>query len=133
MSRLKGFVKFFLNREFIVFIVIGGINTISGVFFSYIYSQIMGVNLAFVAGYTTSLLISYILNSLVNFKSRLSFTKFLKFTISYIPNFIIQNVIIFLVYNNMGADKLLAYFLAALLGIPITFFCIKMFAFRKKE
>ncbi len=133
MNKLMRFIRFFLNREFVLFIIIGGINTLSGVFFSYIYSLGMTVNLAFMAGYLTGLLISYLLNSLVNFKTRLSLTKFFKFAISYVPNFIIQNIIVFIVYNTMKADKLIAYVLAAVLGIPITFFCVKIFAFKNKE
>lgn len=121
----------FLSREFMLFILIGCINTFNGISFSWLYSLILNPNLAFVIGYITSLTIAYILNSKINFKQPLSLNKYIKFCISYIPNFIIQNAIVFLVYNILGIHKLIAYAMAAIIGIPITFICVKLFAFKK--
>lgn len=121
----------FLSREFMLFILIGCINTFNGIFFSWLYSLLLHPNLAFVIGYITSLTIAYILNSKINFKQALSLNKYIKFCISYIPNFIIQNAIVFLVYNILGIHKLIAYAMAAIIGIPITFICVKLFAFKK--
>lgn len=90
-------------------------------------------NIAFIFGYISGLIISYILNSYVTFKERLDFNKFVKFTISYIPNFVIQNIIVLIVFNIMGIYKLIAYGLAAIIGVPITFIFMKFFAFNKKS
>lgn len=128
MDKIK---KIFLNKEFIFFIIIGLINTFNGVVFSFIYSSLFNENLAFVLGYISGLAISYILNSYVTFKEKLSFTKFIKFGISYIPNFIIQNIVVIITFNILGLHKLIAYCLAAIIGIPVTFILLKFFAFRK--
>lgn len=128
MDKIK---KIFLNKEFIFFIIIGLINTFNGVIFSFIYSSLFNENLAFVLGYISGLAISYILNSYVTFKEKLSFTKFIKFGISYIPNFIIQNIVVIIAFNILGLHKLIAYCLAAIIGIPVTFILLKFFAFRK--
>ncbi|CUQ29264.1 polysaccharide synthesis protein GtrA [Clostridium baratii] len=126
-------LKIFLSKEFILFVIIGVINTFNGVIFSMIYSKFLDANLAFVVGYISGLFISYILNSYVTFKERLEFSKFIKFAISYIPNFIIQNIVVLVVFNIMGLNKLIAYILAAIIGVPVTFILMKFFAFKEKD
>ena len=127
------FKDIFFSKEFIVFVIIGVINTFNGLIFSYIYSSFLNENIAFIFGYISGLIISYILNSYITFKERLDFNKFVKFTISYIPNFIIQNIIVLIVFNIMGVYKLIAYGLAAIIGVPITFIFMKFFAFSNKN
>ncbi|MBC2574725.1 GtrA family protein, partial [Clostridium beijerinckii] len=97
-----------------------------------IYSSFLNENIAFIVGYISGLIISFLLNSLITFKEKLQLNKFIKFAISYLPNFIIQNVVVIIVFNLMGLNKLIAYLLAAVIGVPITFILMKFFAFRKK-
>ena len=130
INRIK---EVFFSKQFIMFVFIGVINTFNGVVFSYIYSSFFNENIAFIFGYISGLVISYILNSYVTFKEKLEFNKFIKFTISYIPNFIIQNIVVFIVFNMMGLHKLIAYGLAAVIGVPITFVFMKFFAFKKNK
>ncbi|MCR1951986.1 MULTISPECIES: GtrA family protein [Clostridium] len=130
---INKFKNIFFSKEFIIFVIIGVINTFNGVIFSYIYSNFFNENIAFICGYISGLIISYILNSYVTFKEKLNFNKFIKFTISYIPNFIIQNIIVLIVFNIMGIYKLIAYGLAAIIGVPITFIFMKFFAFNNKN
>ena len=125
--------RLFLSKEFVAFLMIGVLNTINGIVFAYAYSQFLDVNLAFILGYITSLTISYLLNSFITFKESLGPAKYVKFCISYIPNFIIQNIVVLFFYNGLGFHKLFTYSLAALLGVPITFLFMKVFAFRKKH
>ena len=133
MELIKKIKNIFLNKEFIFFILIGVINTFNGVIFSYIYSSIFNENLAFILGYISGLIISYILNSFITFKDKLAFKKFIKFAVSYIPNFIIQNIVVILVFNILGLHKLIAYILAAIIGIPVTFILLKFFTFNKNN
>lgn len=125
--------EMFFNIEFIKFVAIGCINTLNGILFSYVFSIFLNENLAFVVGYILGLFISYLLNSFFTFKEKLHIKKFVKFAISYIPNFIIQNVVVILVFNVLGYHKLIAYALAAIIGVPITFLFMKLFAFNNKE
>lgn len=132
MKLLKKIKNIFSDRKFVLFVLIGIINTFNGVIFSFIYSSFLNENLSFVLGYILGLIIAYILNSVITFKEEMSFKKFLKFAVSYIPNFIIQNVVVILIFNILGFHKLLAYTLAAIIGIPITFILLKFFAFNRK-
>lgn len=130
---IEKFKIIFFSKEFIMFIIIGVINTFNGTIFSYIYSIFINENTAFILGYISGLIISYILNSLITFKDNLDFKQFMRFVISYIPNFIIQNIVVIIVFNIMGLNKAIAYLLAAIIGVPITFIFIKFFAFKKKN
>lgn len=131
MNIMDNLKKIFLNKEFILFIIIGVINTFNGVVFSFIYSSLLNENIAFILGYISGLAVSYILNSYITFKEKLAFAKFIKFAISYIPNFIIQNIVVIITFNILGLHKLIAYCLAAIIGIPVTFILLKFFAFKK--
>lgn len=133
MNIIEKIKSTFINKEFILFIIIGVINTFNGVIFSFVYSGLFNENLAFVLGYFSGLVVSYILNSYITFKEKLSCTKFLKFAISYIPNFIIQNIVVIIAFNILGLHKLIAYCLAAIIGIPVTFLFLKFFAFKKND
>lgn len=130
MNTINKIKNIFINKEFILFIIIGVINTFNGIVFSFIYSSLLNENLAFVLGYISGLIVSYILNSYITFKEKLSITKFLKFGISYIPNFIIQNIVVIITFNILELHKLVAYCLAAVIGIPVTFVLLKFFAFK---
>lgn len=124
------FKKIFISKQFVIFIIIGIVNTFDGIIFSYIYSKYLGGTIAFLPGYVSGLIISYILNSLITFKEGLSFEKFGKFIISSLPNFSIQYLVV-VGCNLFGLYNLIAYALAAVIGVPITFIIFKFFAFNK--
>ena len=132
-GKIKRLKNIFLSKEFFSFLVVGGINTINGILFSYIYSLFLDVNVSFVLGYITAMTISYLLNSKLVFKEDMEFVKYIKFCISYIPNFIIQNIFVLIFYNILGWNKLIVFALAAIVGVPVTFILMKFFAFNKKD
>ena len=117
----------FLKKDFFMFLIIGGINTLGGTFYSIIFSLFLQTNLAFIVGYIAALIIAYFLNSFFVFHVKTQWIKFVKFIISYIPNFIIQNVIVLAFYNWLGINKYVVYIIAAAIGIPVTFLILKMF------
>ena len=117
-----------------MFLLIGVINTINGIWMSYAYSLLIpNVNIAFVVGYISSMVISYIFNSKLTFHQELSFVRYVKFFVSYMPNFIIQNIMVIIFYNILSWNKLLVYAIAAIIGVPVTFLFMKVFAFGKKK
>lgn len=145
-------VKPFLNVEFVAFIIIGVINTLSTTIFAsvlnvvknnftknnmYLHDIIEKTNLTFIIGYILSMIISFFLNTHFTFKERPTFKKFIKFPISYIPNFIIQYGIVGLLTMlglcSQDWQKTLAYLFAAVIGIPITFITMKFFVYSKKK
>ena len=124
--------KLFFNKEFIIFIIIGVINTLSSTVFAMLYSKVLAPTIAFVPGYLTGVVVSYTLNSIVTFKEKLNLNKFIKFGISTIPNFAIQWITVYIIVELLGLHKLVAYGLAAVIGVPVTFIILKLFVFIKK-
>lgn len=129
---IERFKNIFFSKQFIIFVIIGVINTFTGTIFSYIYSNFLSATVAFIPGYISGLLVSYILNSFITFKEKLSFQKLIKFSISTIPNFIIQYIVV-IFCNIIGVQKLIGYVVAAIIGVPVTFILLKFFAFSKKS
>ena len=123
----------FVSPAFAKFLVVGVINSLNGVVLAWIYSQMLDANTAFVLGYLTSLTISYFLNSIFVFQRELSPARYVKFCLSYIPNFLIQNLCVIVVYNLLGFDKLVAYVTAVVIGVLITFLVLKFFAFAQRK
>ena len=116
----------FLTREFFLFLVIGCINTFNGVFLAWLCAFISPYNnLNFNIGY----IIAYWMNSRIIFKENLTLSRYVRFFISYLPNYIIQNIIVIIFYNLLGFPSIVSYLIAAVLGIPVTFLMVKIFAF----
>nr|WP_236901020.1 GtrA family protein [Clostridium butyricum] len=132
-GKVKKLKNIFFTKEFFTFLIVGGINTINGIVFSYVYSLFLGVNVSFVLGYVTAMTISYLLNSTLVFKEDMGIVKYIKFCISYTPNFIIQNIFVLIFYNMLQWNKLIVFALAAIVGVPVTFIIMKFFAFNKKD
>lgn len=119
----------FFTRAFLLFLVVGTINTFLCSFLATVIEPLVGnANLAFNIGYLLSNGNAYLLNSLFVFPTRMTLTRYVKFFLSYVPNYIIQNAIVFVAYNLLGLPSIASYLLAAILGVPITFLCVKIFA-----
>ena len=129
----KKALKDFFSLQFLTYAIVGTVNTVNGIILALIYSNFFDENLSFIFGYITGLLFSYILNSIVTFKQSLSFKKLIKYVISYIPNFLIQNIAVVVFYNILRWYKLIAYSLAAVVAVPITFLLMKYFTFGNKD
>ncbi len=123
----------FFTRRFLSFVGVGAANTIICTLLSYIYSAVINRNIAFTLGYITSLIISYFVNSTFTFKESLAASRFVKYIISYIPNFLIQQMVVILCIEVFGIYKLIAYVLAAGVGVPLTFIIMKAFVFKRRK
>lgn len=101
--------------------------------FSWLFSMLVGRgNLAAALGYAAALSIAYILTCKIIFKNKPSFKSYVRFIISYIPNFIIFFLVTFITINTWHLHQFWATALAAMAGGPITYVIIKIYAFRKK-
>ena len=118
-----------------MFVGVGVACTLANIVFSAIYRMfIPDTTLAFLPGYVTANVVSYLLNSFITFKERLNFVRYLKYFISYIPNFVIQTVIVFAFANLFPTlNSIWAYIAAAIIGVPVTFIIMKVFTFANKN
>lgn len=123
----------FLSWQFIKFIIIGVMNTLSTTIFASLFPKSINANIAFILGYLMGTIISYVLNSIFTFKEKFAISKYIKFFISTIPNYLVQQVSVIVIYNMLGMNRYIAYLLAAIIGVPVTFILLKVFAFKKNN
>ena len=81
----------------------------------------------------TSLIISYILNSVLNFKENLSWKNLYKFAINNIPNFVIQILSVIVLIDLLELPKIISYAISAIIAVPITFILVKINVFTKAK
>ena len=126
--------KMFLSREFLTFVIIGVINTFAGSLFALLYRNLIpNDTIAFVPGWITGNVLSYFLNSICTFRdTKFGIVKYFKFFLSNIPNLIIQTVMVQIFSGILHLPSLLVYGMAAVIGVPVTFIFVKLFAFAKK-
>ncbi|MBR1695498.1 MAG: GtrA family protein, partial [Selenomonas sp.] len=74
-------------------------------------------------------LLAYIINGVWIFREALSWQGYGKFALSYVPNFLCENLVVGLCYNLLGLPPVVSYLLAAVLAVPITYLLVKYFAF----
>lgn len=146
-DKITRIIRPFLTIQFIIFMGIGIINTISAVTTATILDIIKNLVFSssnpiriftehfrtnFIIGYIASIILSFFLNSKYTFCQKPTWRRFIKFPISYIPNFLFQYIMVF-IFTSLHWNSTAAYILAAVLGTPITFISMKLMVFRKKS
>ncbi|MCL2051112.1 MAG: GtrA family protein [Lachnospiraceae bacterium] len=127
---IKKLRKHFLNFDFMKFVIIGGINTLGSTFLAFLMMLFMQANLAYVLSYILSLAFAYLLNAWFVFKQKPEISKLFRFCLAYIPNFLINNGTFIIVYNIMGFHEYIALVISVCIGMPVTYLCVKFFAFK---
>lgn len=140
-------VRPFLTVQFVIFMLMGTINTAISVctatILDFVTSYFLPADsmtlifishtrLTFIIGYSVSLVTSFFLNSRFTFHQKPNWKNFLKFPISYIPNFIFQYLMVF-IFTMLNWRTTVAYICAAVLGTPVTFVAMKIIVFRRKK
>ena len=133
MTLFEKIKQTYFTKEFILFVFCGGMGTLTNFIVSLIVSQAVNPTVAYVFGYAISLLAAYTLNAKLIFRSALGASQFAKFLVSYIPNFIILFLFVAIFLNILRWNKVLVYGLAGLLGLPLTFILVKIFAFTEDK
>lgn len=135
--KLHPYTELFLSVQFVTFLIIGAVNTLSTTMFAAGLDVVKGLlhladpyRVTFVIGYCMSLVLSFFLNTYLTFRQKPTWRRFIKFPVSYIPNFIIQYGCVWL-FTMLGMNRTIAYLIAAVIGIPVTFLTMKLFVYRK--
>ena len=138
-------VRPFLTVQFFVFMFMGFINTVFSVMVASGLDILKNMFLSagsslrvfieafrtnFIIGYAASIVLSFFLNSKFTFHQPPTLKRFLRFPISYIPNFLIQYILVF-VFTSPHWNHTIAYITAAVIGTPVTFICMKFVVFKR--
>jgi len=89
-------------------------------------------NMTFIAAYVLSMIISFFLNTFITFREKPTWNKFIRFPIGYIPNFVVQYLTV-AVFVWLGGSRAVAYVVAAVIGVPVTFLTMKYVVYKNRE
>ena len=122
-----------MKKEVLIFLVIGAVNSLNNWIISGLLALIIDSRSAFGLGYLAALIIGYFLNARFTFKKKTSKESLGKYMLSYLPNYLIQQLSVYLIVTLLEWHHLIAYVISAVIGIPLTFILLKFFAFAKGE
>ena len=135
-------IRPFMTVQFVIFMLLGIVNTAVSVgtatLLDILHNAFLAPNnpLRLIAEHSRSNFIfgitSFFLNCHFTFHQRPTLKKFLKFPISYIPNFIFQYLMVF-IFTALNLNSTLAYICAAILGTPLTFAAMKLMVFSRRK
>lgn len=132
-------IRPFVTVQFVIFLALGFLNTLTAVICAtaldlikpYIFTDatalgfVNSIRLTFIIGYAVSIVQSFFLNCRLTFYTKPTLKKFIRFPVSYIPNFLFQYVFMY-VFTAAGLNHTAAYLLAAIIGTPITFIVMRL-------
>lgn len=125
--------RVFVCKKFAAFCGLGVINTLNDSIFSSIYHKLgLQNNIAAVLGYYTALNIAFFLSTYFIFKKSVNLGRYIKFFVSYIPNFIIFFLVTFITINTWHLPQFWGTMLAAMFGGPITFVIMRIYTYKGK-
>ena len=115
----------FFNKNFLIFIIIGLINTL--IYNEYYLIGIKFTNyiIASIIAYLISMTCSFFMNTIYNFNINPTLKKYLLFPISSIPTFICQTLGLSLLVEIFKIPKTYSGFIASLVAIPFSFIIMK--------
>ena len=83
------------------------------------------VIISYILGAFFSICITYIINALINFKVKVSFSELVLFILNNFIAFIFQISLLIILYNLLGFNRIIAYIIASFSVIPIAYILIK--------
>ncbi len=124
----------FFSKKFLSYSIIGTISTLNVAILSTILSLIIGGTgtIASALGYLSANIISYFMNSFFTFHKKFSFYGYLRFAVTYVPNYIIYQLVSIITLNTFEWPPFFAIVIAAIAGVPLTFIIMKVFTFNSK-
>ncbi len=127
------FIKF-RSSGFPEYCFVGFINTLTNAAISSLTHRVfLQENIAAVLGYLISLSIGFFLSCKIIFYQKPSFKYYFMYMISYIPNFIIFFLVTFITINTMELPQFWGTVLASMVGGPITYVIMRIYAFGSKN
>ncbi len=121
-----------IDSKFIRYLIVGVINTIIGygVIFILMTIHVMP-EIANIIGYMIGIIVSYILNKLYTFKTKNKSKKeFLTFILCMICSYMINLIILIILYRYCGIDKYIATIIAGIFYTLSGYIFSKYFAFK---
>jgi len=114
-----------LNKEFLKFLISGGINTLA-TYLMYLFLLLFyNYSLSYSVSYIAGIFLSYYLNSVFVFKEKISFCKFLKFPIVYLVQYLVNMLLLYVLVEYAQFHVQIVPLVAMIITVPITFLLSK--------
>ncbi|WJH32011.1 GtrA family protein [Paenibacillus sp. CC-CFT742] len=114
-----------LNKEFLKFLISGGINTLA-TYLMYLFLLLFcSYSLSYSLSYITGIFLSYYINSVFVFKEKVSFYKFLKFPVVYLVQFLVNMILLYVLVEHAQFHVHIVPLVAMIITVPITFLLSK--------
>jgi putative flippase GtrA len=146
VNKMLRLLSLLWKSNFIRFLFVGGLNTVFGflltvllreAFFSssakWILFDAIEFDLANSVMYVILFPVSYTLQALVTFQTRWSWKRLIRYPISSIPNYALNQLFIYLFETLLSIPVLMSYGISAILPIPIMFVIIKVLVVEKNS
>ena len=150
--KLESLFYQFWEKSFFRFLVIGGLNTLLGILvvsiLRFTFDHWIGYNpkwdfaiwflnveidLPNLIMFVSLMPVAYTTQTIWAFQSKWSWKRLLIYPLSSIPNFLLQQLFIFLFEAQLHVNPYISYVLASILPIPIMFFIVRFLVSNKKK
>ncbi|WP_411735476.1 GtrA family protein [Paenibacillus sp. M2] len=115
-----------LNKEFLKFLISGGINTLATYLMYLLLLLFYNYSISYSISYVAGIFLSYYLNSVFVFKEKISFRKFLKFPVVYIVQYLVNMLLMYILVEYAQMHAQIVPLVAMVITVPITFLLSKM-------
>ncbi|GGH64005.1 membrane protein [Paenibacillus silvae] len=115
-----------LNKEFLKFLISGGINTLATYLMYLLLLHFYNYSISYSISYVAGIFLSYYLNSVFVFKEKISFRKFLKFPLVYIVQYLVNMLMMYILVEFAQMLAQIVPLVAMVVTVPITFLLSKM-------
>ena len=122
----------FWSQKFLFYSIIGTIATLNVAIFSTLFSRFIHGTAASALGYFAANILSYFMNSFFTFNKKISFFGYTRFAVTYVPNYIIYQLVSIITINAFHWPQFYATVIAAIAGVPLTFIIMKVFTFNRR-
>jgi len=114
-------IKSLLKSEFVKFIFVGGINTLSTYLIYLILILFLQYQIAFTLAYLSGIIISFFLNSKVVFRVEISLKKFFRYPSVYVIQYLMNLLLLYISVDILFINKQVAPLIAIIITLPVTF------------
>lgn len=120
------------DSKFIRYLIIGVFNTAIGYGIIFILMAFLVIpEIANIIGYIIGIIISYVLNKIYTFRTKTKSKKeFFRFVICMICSYLINFIVLVILYRHFGVDKYIATIIASVFYTISGYIFSKYFAFK---
>ncbi|MNW40846.1 GtrA-like protein [compost metagenome] len=115
----------FLNKEFLKFIISGGINTLATYGLYLLFLFVWEYEVSYTISYILGIFLSYFLNTSFVFKEKVTLLKFIKFPFVYLVQYLLNMVILLLLVEYIKLPAEIVPVIVIIITLPITYLLSK--------